>query len=191
MRRSTTRGRNGDFLRVCDRTGFTVWASDTVKEWTGAIVHRGVWEARHPQDFVRGVRDDMRVSDPRPDRSIANSNFVGPLVTEIAADVPGNQNEYAPMGALGQFALGQAEDDRGDQEESNQAGAVSITVDSTSGMSEDDRIGVMLDSGDLFLTQIEYITSPSTLQMTQALPGNVSVGNRVFDYTASTAPSLG
>ena len=184
MRRS--RSRPGDHLMIDDRTGFTIWASDAQKEWTGVLVHRRVWEARHSQDFVRGVRDDMRVNDPRPDRSIENSNFVGPLITEIAEDVPGNDNEFAPMGPLGAFALGQTDDAGTNEIESNAAGSISITVDSTSGMSNHDRIGVMLDTGDLFLTSIAYITSSSTLQMTQALPGSVSVGNRVFDYTSAT-----
>jgi hypothetical protein len=57
--------RPGDFLRVDDRTGFVRWASETRKEWTGAIVHRNKFEARHPQDFVRGKRDEQRVPDPR------------------------------------------------------------------------------------------------------------------------------
>lgn len=185
-RRSTTRARNGDFLRICDRSGFTFWASDTEKEWTGAIVARRYAEARHPQDFLRARRDNMRIPDPRPDRDIANLNRAGPLITEIAADAEGNNNEYAPMGALGAFALGQAEDDRGDQEESNAAGSLSITVTSTTGMSSQDRIGVILDSGDLFPTQIEYVIGPTTLQLTQPLPGSTSAGNRVFDYTAAT-----
>lgn len=189
MRRSTTRGRNGEFLRIDDRTGFTEWSGDTVKEWTGAIVHRSKYEARHPQDFIRARREHFRVHDPRPDVSIASINSVGLLITEIAEDVPGNNNEYAPMGALGHFALGQAEDDFGDQEESNQAGSLSITVESTSGMSEEDRIGVTLDSGDVFLTQIDYITGLTTLQLTEALPGATSAGKHVIDYTATTQPS--
>ena len=185
--RSRTRGRQGDFLRIDDRTGFTEWASNTVKEWTGAIVHRRRFEPRHPQDFLRARRDDMRISDPRPDTSVANSNFVGPLVTTIAADVPGENSMYAPMGALGQFAIGQAEEGLS---ESNLAGANAITVDSTSGMSAYDRIGIMLDSGDLYQTRIHYVTGPSTLQLTDVLPSAVSAGNVVIDYTAVTASEL-
>lgn len=59
--------RRGRFYRIDDRTGFKVRASDTRKEWTGAIVHRDEWEPRHPQDFVRPRRDEQRVPDPRPD----------------------------------------------------------------------------------------------------------------------------
>ena len=160
-----------------------------VKEWNGLLVYKEYAEARHPQDFLRPRREKFGVPDARPERAIEDETFVGPLIVEIAADAPGNLNEYAPMGALGQFAIGQAEDDRGDQEESNVAGSLSITVTSTTRMSNGDRIGVLLDSGDLFLTEIEYVTSTSTVQMTQALPGSVSVGNKVIDYTAATAPS--
>lgn len=56
----------GDFLRVCDRTGFRVLASDTQKEWDGAVVYDRVFETRHPQDFVRGIRDFEAVPFARP-----------------------------------------------------------------------------------------------------------------------------
>lgn len=56
----------GDFYRIDDRTGFKVRARRTRKEWTNAIVDQNRWEARHPQDFVRGVNDDQTVPEPRP-----------------------------------------------------------------------------------------------------------------------------
>jgi hypothetical protein len=56
----------GDFLRVCDQTGFVVLASRTKKQWSGLIVREESWEARHPQDLVKGVADYQNVPDPRP-----------------------------------------------------------------------------------------------------------------------------
>lgn len=56
----------GEFLRVCDRTGFRVLASDTSKEWDGSIVWDRVHEPRQPQDFLRGFRDSQTVPDARP-----------------------------------------------------------------------------------------------------------------------------
>lgn len=56
----------GDFLRVCERTGFRVLASDTSKEWDGLIVWDRVHEPRQPQDFLRGFRDSQTVPDARP-----------------------------------------------------------------------------------------------------------------------------
>lgn len=85
MKRSTTRGRQGDFLRVCDRSGFTVWASDTVKEWNGLVVYKGFAEARHPQDLLRPRRESFGVPDARPAKAIADETFTGPLVTETTA----------------------------------------------------------------------------------------------------------
>lgn len=61
--------RLGDHLVVCDFSGFTVWASDTVMTWKGLRVARrfvGEEATRHPQDFVKSVRDDPSVSNPRP-----------------------------------------------------------------------------------------------------------------------------
>lgn len=74
--------RKGSHLVVDDRTGFTIWSHDAVKEWNGLIVHRNQYEARHPQDTLRVPREDMRVPDARP-RPI--DQFVGPLMTETTA----------------------------------------------------------------------------------------------------------
>lgn len=60
--------RAGEFLRICDRCGFRRYASDTRKEWTGLFVCADTcFEARHPQDFVRGTIDRQTVPDPRPE----------------------------------------------------------------------------------------------------------------------------
>lgn len=53
------RHKSGDWLYRCQRCGFTVYASQTRKEWTGLRVCGRCWEPRHPQDFVRGVKDDI------------------------------------------------------------------------------------------------------------------------------------
>lgn len=80
----------GDFYRMCDRTGFKVRAGRTQKEWTGMIVRGQSWERRHPQDFVRGVRDDQTVPMPRPrqvDLFIAQSSQGAGI--EVYGDLPG------------------------------------------------------------------------------------------------------
>jgi hypothetical protein len=59
--------RRGSFYRIDDRTGFAVRTERTSKEWDGTIVAREDAEPRHPQDFVRARRDNMRVPDPRPE----------------------------------------------------------------------------------------------------------------------------
>jgi hypothetical protein len=56
----------GDPWCYCDRTGMKVRMSQTRKEWNGLRVWVGVWEPRHPQDFVRGRKDDVSVPDARP-----------------------------------------------------------------------------------------------------------------------------
>jgi hypothetical protein len=190
MKRSTTRGRDGDYLVVDDRSGFTRWRSHCVRQWNGLIVHRSIYDSRHPQDYLRARREDFRLPDARPEGRIEDQVFVGPLVTEIAADVPGFDDMYAPMGPLGVFAVGQT-DDGGVEIESNLAGADSITVASVRRMNVGDRIGIVLDSGDLFSTEIEYIIGAATLQIAGTLPGSTSAGNRVFDYTAAVSGTLG
>lgn len=71
------RGASG-FYRQSDRTGFTVRAWDTEQQWDSLIVEKSVWEARQPQDFVRGVKDDQTIPLPRP---LGPPIWDGPLYT--------------------------------------------------------------------------------------------------------------
>src|SRR5689334_3957718 len=58
--------RPGDFYRICDQSGYKVRNSKCKKQWDNLIVRKQSWEARHPQDFVRGVADYMAVPEARP-----------------------------------------------------------------------------------------------------------------------------
>ena len=75
--------RPGDFWRICDRCGFQKRASETFKTWDGLYVCEADFETRHPQDFVRGRRDNQNVPDPRPETP---DTIIGPLQTQIAAN---------------------------------------------------------------------------------------------------------
>ena len=57
----------GDHNMICDRTGFKIKASQSKKEWNALRVRKESWEARQPQDKVRGVYDNQSVFDPRPE----------------------------------------------------------------------------------------------------------------------------
>lgn len=72
----------GDFWRICDRSGRKVRASQTIKQWDGLIVAREEYEDRHPQDFVRGRKDEQSVPDPRPEPI---DRLLGPLTTTLTA----------------------------------------------------------------------------------------------------------
>ena len=75
--------RQGDHLVVDDRTGFTVWASKTIREaLTGYRVERGRNDPRHPQEFLRTKADKQTVRDPRPP---GTANYAGPLITYTSA----------------------------------------------------------------------------------------------------------
>lgn len=52
---------------ICDRTGFKVPRGTLKREWNGAMVRPQSWEARHPQDFVRG-RPEHQKGSPRPEQ---------------------------------------------------------------------------------------------------------------------------
>lgn len=53
---------------VCDRCGMERQLPHLRKEWTGLkVCYDTCWEPRHPQEFVRGVRDRQAVPEPRPE----------------------------------------------------------------------------------------------------------------------------
>lgn len=65
----------GQWKAMCDRCGFEFKARQLRKEWTGLRVCSGpgsndCWEPRHPQDFVRGKKDDQTPPWTRPDKEI-------------------------------------------------------------------------------------------------------------------------
>lgn len=64
-----------DFNAICDRCGKKFKGSELKKTWDGLMVCDSDWEPRHPQDFVRGVKDDM--STPYS-RSEATDTFLNP-----------------------------------------------------------------------------------------------------------------
>lgn len=72
----------GSYYRIDDLSGFTVRAERTKKMWTNTIRRTQSWEPRQPQDFVKGVRDDQTVPEPRP-RQL--DQFQGPLGTKLIA----------------------------------------------------------------------------------------------------------
>ncbi len=83
--------RPGDHYKICDLSGLKVRASDTVKLWNGLIVKRDWFEARNPQDFVRGVADRQRVSDPRPENTGARLKIDMTGLTIDNTDIPIDQ----------------------------------------------------------------------------------------------------
>lgn len=52
---------------VCDRCGFEYYNHQLQKEWNGLMVCRACYSPRHPQDFVRAVRDEQAVPWSRPE----------------------------------------------------------------------------------------------------------------------------
>ena len=51
----------GDWNSTCARCGCTRKASTLVKTWDGLYVCPEHWEPRHPQDFVKAVKDNPAV----------------------------------------------------------------------------------------------------------------------------------
>jgi len=63
---------HGAWNAICDRCGFKYKSFQLRAEWNGLRTcdgpnTNGCWEPRHPQDFVRGVKDQQSVPWTRPD----------------------------------------------------------------------------------------------------------------------------
>ena len=43
----------------CERTGFAIRNWDAREEWDGTIVAKEEWEPRHPQDYLKAIKDDQ------------------------------------------------------------------------------------------------------------------------------------
>jgi hypothetical protein len=67
----------GDWNVVCDLCGRKVKACRTEKTWDNFYVCRHHKEARNPQDYLRGVKDDQTVpfSRPEPPLQFVTSSF--------------------------------------------------------------------------------------------------------------------
>ena len=146
----------GEWYRIDDRSGFKVRNRRTRKEWTGLIVKDTAWEPRNTQDFVRGVRDDQSVTEPRP----RQANVFLYLQTTLATLA--------------------------------NAGAASLSLTSSQGMSNGDSIWVVCDDGSLLRTTLSGAPVGNTVTLAQGLPFKASAGNVFTDISVtpnSTKPA--
>jgi hypothetical protein len=58
----------GQWNVVCDRTGFRLPNTMMQFEWNGLLVYDRVWEERQPQDYLKGIPDNMSVPYGRPNQ---------------------------------------------------------------------------------------------------------------------------
>ena len=49
--------RHGDYNAICDVCGLKYKASELRKRWDGAMVCQEDWEPRHPQEFIRAIKE--------------------------------------------------------------------------------------------------------------------------------------
>jgi hypothetical protein len=89
----------GDHWVECMRCGFDVRESNSKREWNGLIVCEGCWDPRHPQDFVRGRRDDTAArGNTNPTNEYDRTEVAGS--TSNPAGTFGDYLSAAPSGAL-------------------------------------------------------------------------------------------
>jgi hypothetical protein len=73
---------NGKWNAICDRCGKKYKFSMLKKEWDGLYVCNSCWEPRQPQDYIRGIRDNMSVPISRPE---APNSFLDTIIATVNA----------------------------------------------------------------------------------------------------------
>lgn len=161
----------GSFYRICDRTGFKVRAGKTRAEWTTRIIRTQSWEARQPQDFVRGVADPQYVPDARPQQQ---NVFIGPLQTMIATSASAGDNFISVQSTLGMMI--------GDK--------IEIILDGDA----DTFLAVIVNIGSGGFSSgfsRGFDTIASALYISPVMPHSASSGNFVTDISQVIQPNIG
>jgi hypothetical protein len=68
--------KDGDYNAICDECGKKYKFSQLKKRWDGLFVCPREWEPRHPQDYLKGIRDNMSVPISRPEGALS---FIAPF----------------------------------------------------------------------------------------------------------------
>jgi len=68
----------GDWNAICEVCGQKFKASKLKRRWDGLLVCKRDWEPRHPQDFVRGVKDKQSVPFTRKETPDSVVHLCGP-----------------------------------------------------------------------------------------------------------------
>jgi hypothetical protein len=87
----------GDWNAICDVCGFKFKASTMLKRWDGLMVCKQDYEVRHPQDFIRGIKDDPSVPWSRPETDL----FIEPTFCTVV-----KKQGVAGMGGAGCMVAG-------------------------------------------------------------------------------------
>lgn len=75
---NTNAAENPSVYEVCQKSGFKSKPKELVQQWDGAWVHRDFVDKRHPQEFVRGLRERALPQAPpeQADSFIDHSDFI-------------------------------------------------------------------------------------------------------------------
>lgn len=83
----------GDFNALCEVCGFKYKGSELKRRWDGVMVCPEDFEVRHPQDFIKGRKEDQSIPFSSPDTEA----FI--TVDYISTSV-GNQEPTVPTGTF-------------------------------------------------------------------------------------------
>lgn len=80
----------GEWNVICDQCGRKYKASKLQRRWDGLMVCQDDWETRHPQDFVRAVKDSpaLPYTRPEPTDGAVSVTYISQVTDAAYYDVP-------------------------------------------------------------------------------------------------------
>lgn len=75
----------GDHNAFCDSCGFKMKASELRKRWDTFMVCGDCWEERHPQDFIRSVKEKPAPPFSRPRNDNIENPFSSPMADQAGS----------------------------------------------------------------------------------------------------------
>jgi hypothetical protein len=78
--------RVGDYNAICDVCGRKFKFSRLRQKWDNTWACEQDWEPRQPQDYLKGIKDNMSVplSRPDPPASYVDTIYVNPITSNIS-----------------------------------------------------------------------------------------------------------
>lgn len=92
---NNTRLELGKWNVICDRCFRKLKNTDVRKEWTGFMVCERCWEARHPQDLIKAIKESGPRPFVRPEKTTDDFQTV-PYISEST----GTQETTIPAGTF-------------------------------------------------------------------------------------------
>ena len=87
--------KRGQWLAVCDVCGWEFLSGELRERWDGLMVDKACWETRHPQEFIKAVKEStIPWARPEPTDVFVSEEYVETLYYSLSDPVNNLPGEY-------------------------------------------------------------------------------------------------